>query len=280
MLGLRNDTERIFESITMTNNISPSDYDKAYFLSDTVEGYQEFKDGGLSHTKLKLFDMLEIKKDLTCLEVGVGRGEFLRHGAKMGAKMTGIDYSEDAIEIARESMHDFPESEVIVADARDLPFASDSFDRVFAGDVIEHMSYEDGISMLKEMYRVLRPGGFMLIHTAPNVAFTKIIYPMARCMLKLISKETVESVDRHLNAGGGFHIHEYNLFSLKKVAKKAGLAHANVWIDSDIFRSGKHNLTQTLCKNPLVKFIGFCGKCSVIKFLLGNDFYLKCSKEK
>ncbi len=264
----------------MAKNIPPGNYNRAYLLSNSVEGYHEFKDGTLSHTKLKLFEMLEIEKNITCLEVGVGRGEFLRHCAKMGAKMTGIDYSEDAISIARETMHDFPEAEIMVADARNLPFESDSFDRVFAGDVIEHLSYEDGILMLRETYRVLRPGGFMLIHTAPNTVFTKKIYPLARCVLRLISKEAVESVDQHLEVGGEFHVHEYNLFSLKKAAKQADLEHANIWIDSDILRSGKHKLTQALSGNPLIRFIGFCGKCAVVRFLLGNDFYLKCSKEK
>ena len=262
----------------MKKQISSDAYDKAYFLSDSVEGYREYLDGSLSHTKKKLLDMLSVEKGISCLEVGVGRGEFLRHCAMIGAKVSGVDYSSDAVDIAREALRDFSEANIQIADARSLPFDSDSFERVFAGDVIEHLSFEDGVLMLKEMYRVLKPGGFMLVHTAPNTVFTKFAYPAAKYILKLISRETINTLDKHLKVGGEFHIHEYNLLSLKKVAKKAGISSFKVWIDKDVLRSGQHRLTQELQKNPFMLFAAYCGKLSAVRFLIGNDLYLKCSK--
>ncbi len=258
--------------------ISPKAYNKAYLLSNSVEGYEEFKRGGLSYIKAKLFNMLALEKDIAFLEVGIGRGEFLYHCAKAGAKVTGIDYSKDVVEIAKETLREFSEANILLADGTNMPFDSNSFERVFAGDVIEHLCYEDAVLMLKEMYRVLKPGGFMLIHTAPNTIFTKLIYPLAKHILKLINKDAAKAVDRQLEVGRQFHIHEYNLFSLRKVAKKAGLTGTKIWIDKDILRSGKHRLTQALSKNPLITFISSCGRYSIIRFLLGNDLYLKSYK--
>lgn len=262
----------------MKKHIPPDAYNKAYFLSDSVEGYQEYFDGSMSHTKIKLLNMLSVEDGINCLEVGVGRGEFLRQCAMIGAKVTGIDYSRDAIDIARATLCDFPEANIQISDARHLPFESDSFERVFAGDVIEHLSFEDGTLMLKEMYRVLKPGGFMLVHTSPNTLFIKIVYPLAKCILRFISRETINTLDNHLKVGSEFHVHEYNLFTLKKVGKKAGLINFTAWIDKDILRSGQHRLTQKLQKNPLMLFAACCGKAAAIRFWIGNDLYLKCFK--
>jgi ubiquinone/menaquinone biosynthesis C-methylase UbiE len=263
----------------MENDIPPEVYNKEYFLSDSVEGYKDFLDGSLSYIKNKLLNMLSIEKGIHCFEVGVGRGEFLRQCAMLGARVTGIDYSKDAIDIAKETLGSFPGANIQIADARNIPFDSDSFDRVFAGDVIEHLSFEDGVLMLKEMYRILKPGCFLLIHTSPNTIFTKFVYPLAKPMLKLISRESIKTLESHQEVGSRVHVHEYNLFTLRKVGKKAGLTNFRAWIDRDILRSGKHRLTQKLQKNPLIFFAACCSKIPATRFFLGNDLYLKCSKQ-
>jgi ubiquinone/menaquinone biosynthesis C-methylase UbiE len=260
--------------------VPPQAYNKSYLLTDAVEGYEEFRSGTLSQIKNKLFDMLAVAKSTTLLEIGIGRGEFLRRCAKTGAKVTGIDYSQDAVAVARKTLNEFPQAEIMIADATNLPFQSNSFERVFAGDVIEHLCYEDGLLMLKEMYRVLKPGGFMLIHTSPNTFFTKFIYPLAKCLLKLVDKDTINMLDAHLKIGRVFHVCEYNLFSMRTSAKKAGLPDARVWIDKDILRSGKHRLTQSLTENPLIRLAGSCGRFFLVRCFLGNDLYLKCSKKR
>jgi hypothetical protein len=133
--------------------------------------------------------------------------------------------------------------------------------------------------MLKEMYRILKPGCFLLIHSSPNTIFTKFVYPLAKPILKLISRETTNIFDAHQEIGSRVHVHEYNLFTLKMVGKKAGLTHFRAWIDTDILRSGQHRLTQLLQKNPLISFAASCCKIPAIRFFLGNDLYLKCYKQ-
>ena len=58
---------------------------------------------------------------------------------------------------------------------RPFPFADGSFDYVFSEHLIEHVTYKDGIAMLRECRRVLRPGGAIRIST-PDLAFLVSLY--------------------------------------------------------------------------------------------------------
>jgi len=256
----------------------PKDYNKEYFLSDYLEGYREYKKGELSAVKQRQLTLLDLKKGIKMLEIGFGRGELLLHSAKKGANVTGIDFSRDAYEIAQNSLWQYHNVNLQIADCRDLPFEDNSFERVFSGDLIEHFEYQDAILMLKEMQRVLRTGGFMLVHTAPNAFFRNYVYPLVKHLVKLIDKNSVKMIDHQFYAGPQFHIHEYNLFSLKKIARKAGLTNIQAWIDEDILRSSKHRFTKTIGKNWLVKRAVSFSKYSVIRFFFGNDIYLKKTK--
>ncbi len=258
--------------------VSADRYDREYFLSDNTEGYQEFKEGGLSFVKEKQLAKLEITPGIELLEVGFGRGEFLYHCAKLGAKVSAIDYSPAALEIARQTMAEFPDTDLRTADCRDLPFDSDSFDRIYSGDVLEHVNLNDGITMLREMQRVLRPGGFLFIHTAPNTVFTNWVLPLVKPILRQIDSKAVDTLEEHMKINESVHVHEYNLFSLRKVARMAGLEAAEVWINEDILRSSRHRHTQVISQNPLIRFVASLGKVGAVRFFLGNDLYLKYQK--
>lgn len=166
----------------------------------------------------------------------------------------------------------------MLADCRLLPFKNNSFQRVFAGDVIEHLDYNDSIKMLHEAFRVLKPVGFVLTHTAPNTIFTKIVYPLGCPILRLIDKECVSAVDDQLRVGKRVHVYEHNYFSLKKIMKVAELKRGRVWIDDDILRSGKHRLTKDLKNNIFIKALKKLGKLKFVRLIFGNDLYLKCFK--
>lgn len=59
--------------------------------------------------------------------------------------------------------------EIIFLDATEpFPFENDTFDYVFSEHMIEHISYDDGLSMLQECQRVLKPSGKIRIAT-PNI---------------------------------------------------------------------------------------------------------------
>lgn len=54
---------------------------------------------------------------------------------------------------------------LLIADATNLPFKNNFFDRIIASEVLEHIP--DDMKALNEMYRVLKPGGVIMV-TVPN----------------------------------------------------------------------------------------------------------------
>jgi ubiquinone/menaquinone biosynthesis C-methylase UbiE len=253
-------------------------YDRGFFLGPFLEGYDEYQEGRLSLVKRTQLHMLQLRPGTSLLEVGFGRGELLLHCARAGARVTGIDYSPQAFAIARETLRDHPAADLRLADCRQLPFPDDSFERVVSGDVIEHLSFSDAVRMLRESWRVLRPGGHMLIHTTPNVVFTQFIYPVARPLLWFFDREMVEAVDRHLEEMCRLHVDEYSLWSLGRVARCAGLPQAKTWINADLLRSGQHRHTRTLARNRFFRALNSLGRWAPVRLLLGNDLYLQCRK--
>jgi ubiquinone/menaquinone biosynthesis C-methylase UbiE len=258
--------------------VSPDRYDRDYLLSDNTEGFQEFRSGGMSYVKQLQLEELELASGTQLLEVGFGRGEFLRDCARRGALVSGIDYSPAALEIARRTLADFSDADLRVADCKELPFDAESFDRVYSGDVLEHQDTDDGVKMLREMQRVLRPGGFLFVHTAPNTVFTRLVLPIAKPLLRRIDSQAVETLEEHMKINETVHVHEYNLLSLRRVARRAGLAGAELWIGEDILRSSRHRHTKALSENRLVRWAGSLGRIGAVRFLLGNDLYLKYRK--
>ncbi|MFH1401390.1 MAG: class I SAM-dependent methyltransferase [Parcubacteria group bacterium] len=95
------------------------------------------------------------------LDLGCGNGRYLGYFSQKGLVYSGVDISENLIKIAKEI---YPSVDFRVADALNLPFSDDSFDKIAAIAVLHHMpSEETRIKFLKEAKRVLRPGGFLFI---------------------------------------------------------------------------------------------------------------------
>jgi len=46
-----------------------------------------------------------------------------------------------------------------VGDVREIPYPDKHFDVIFTSELIEHFHYSDAVKVLKEFYRVLKPGG-------------------------------------------------------------------------------------------------------------------------
>ena len=94
---------------------------------------------------------------LAILDAGCGTGGNLAHLARWG-RAVGIDLSTDALAFCRERG---------VAAARAgllaLPFAASTFDGVTSLDVVYHAWVADDRAATREMARVLRPGGLMLV---------------------------------------------------------------------------------------------------------------------
>ena len=90
------------------------------------------------------------------LNVGVATGATSKMLARFG-EVISLEYDEDCCQFLREQL----KFDVIQASVTELPFEDQSFDLVCAFDVIEHVA-DDSLA-LKEMVRVCKPGGHILV---------------------------------------------------------------------------------------------------------------------
>ncbi|MCP4644752.1 MAG: class I SAM-dependent methyltransferase [bacterium] len=96
---------------------------------------------------------------LRVLDVGCGTGANLSVFNET-AEAVGIDYSMDPLDLCK----DRGVNGLAAASALELPFAPGSFDVVVSCDVLCHQGITDPRIALREMARVLRPGGHILLN--------------------------------------------------------------------------------------------------------------------
>lgn len=107
------------------------------------------------------------------LDVACGTGDMVVSLAKQGCTVTGVDISEEMLNIARQKI---ASADFQIADAEHLPFADGEFDAVTcAFGVRNFVHLEQGLS---EMLRVLNPGGRLVILelAAPDSNLIKPFY--------------------------------------------------------------------------------------------------------
>lgn len=98
------------------------------------------------------------------LDVGCGTGLFVRKLLKShrGVHCVGLDLSEQMLDRARANCRDFSDRLVLVqGDSEHLPFDDSSFDVVTCIHSFHHYPHQTNV--LREMHRVLHPGGQLLI---------------------------------------------------------------------------------------------------------------------
>lgn len=104
------------------------------------------------------------------LEGGCGKGQFVYSLQSRGYDAYGLDFAKNIITTLQEI---FPESNFDYGDVRDLPYEDNFFDGYWSLGVIEHFP-EGYASILKEMARVVKPGGYTFV-TFPHMSrFRKI----------------------------------------------------------------------------------------------------------
>lgn len=100
-------------------------------------------------------------KDRKVLDAGCGTGWFSKTAAERGALVTSMDLGENLLaQVAKKC-----NSERVVGSILEIPFPDNTFDFVVSSEVIEHTP--DPYKALHEIYRVLKPGGKMVLST-PN----------------------------------------------------------------------------------------------------------------
>lgn len=162
-----------------------------------------FKDGdGSSHAVI--LEMLAGLPTCRILDLGCSGGLFAAHARAAGHQVTGVDQME--IPGVRDRTDHF-----VRASLEDgIPDAvGDGFDIIVAADVIEHLSRPGEV--LRDMYRVLRPGGQVLL-SVPNFAHW---YPRMRVITGLFGYDSRGILD-------DTHLRFFTRATLRRLVRTSG----------------------------------------------------------
>lgn len=145
------------------SNILDSVNKEVYARADVIESYENL-DMMLKPEKLLLEQLAPSIRDQKILDIGIGGGRTTKYLLQLSKDYTGIDYSPEFVAVAQAK---YTEARILCCDARDLTiFADQSFAFVlFSFNSIDYIPHEDRKKALREIYRVLKPGGVFMFST-------------------------------------------------------------------------------------------------------------------
>jgi ubiquinone/menaquinone biosynthesis C-methylase UbiE len=182
-------------------------------------------------------DRVAFRSGESLVDIGTGRGELLAVAAERGAaSAVGVEYSSVAVDLVRQTLDArgvAGRAHVVLADSRALPLDDAVADAVTMLDVVEHLSETELARTLSEAYRILRPGGRMLIHTFPNRTIYDVTYRLQR--LSTRRRRTTWPTDPRNADERELHVNEQTLTSLSRSLRSAGFKPARVTLGKWIY---------------------------------------------
>lgn len=151
------------------------------------------------------------------LDLGCGNGLFFQFLKDKDIDYIGVDFSEKLIGIARKK---YPKIKFQVADALNLPFPNNYFDKIYSIAVLHHIPSEQfRMQFFKEVRRVLKPNGFFIL-TVWKTESKKNLNLFLRCTaLRLTGK--LEKGDTFRPWGNKDAERYFHYFSEKELANLA-----------------------------------------------------------
>jgi 2-polyprenyl-3-methyl-5-hydroxy-6-metoxy-1,4-benzoquinol methylase len=212
--------------------VSIEEYSKDKFITKEHRSFLESEGRVLRPRLARCLDLADIVSGMRVLDVGCGGGELVCGSALRGARVMGIDYADGAIEAAKEAVRLLPSDaqrriHLQRANAKASPFPNNTFDRILLVDVVEHLYDWELDSIFKELYRVVKEDGYLVIHTLPNKWLLDYGYHFVRLFVRDIPADPRGEYEKIV------HVNEMSVWHLSRLLIESGLQ-ARVWLEDTI----------------------------------------------
>lgn len=147
--------------IPKKENLIPLDYE---YIDRTIDQYYSPLYGYFMRKRLELaYSLLGNRKVNIILDIGYGGGTFIPMLSKIGKKVYGIDtmpYPEKVNKILKKENL---KANLVVGSIFKPPFKENFFDRIVCVSVLEHFKGKELNNAIKVMYKILKPGGYLVL---------------------------------------------------------------------------------------------------------------------
>ncbi|MBN2469880.1 MAG: class I SAM-dependent methyltransferase [Anaerolineae bacterium] len=127
-----------------------------------------------------IFEWVEPQDDHVILDCACGRGFYLNMVRYVsGARLVGLELERPIIAKAQRNVGHLPDITLTQGNIYRLPFPDEYFDAVILSEILEHV--DDDVAGLREVYRVLKPGGVVAI-TVPNANYPFLWDPINKTL--------------------------------------------------------------------------------------------------
>ena len=203
-------------------------YDTAYYVHD-CGGHAEYALFGgrkLEDARLAAVHALAAAPPgARVLDVGCGRGELAYAFAASGARVTALDYSEDALALARATVGELP-VRFVCTDATSFEDPG-GYDVAVASDVVEHLAPAELDALYARLAALLGPAGTLVIHTWPSAWMYRYGYPRRRRAAALRGEDW--PADPRTPSERAMHVNEQRPNVLRRQLRRF-FPHAEVWL--------------------------------------------------
>ncbi len=164
-----------------------------------------------------IFEWLPPRDEAVFLDCACGRGFYLNYYRTVSkVKLVGLELEEEIIRKAQANVGHLPDITLTRGNIYQLPFPDATFDGVILSEILEHI--EDDVRGLKEVWRVLKPGGVVAI-TVPNANYPFWWDPINKTLETLFNTHIQNGVLAGIWAN---HVRLYTFPMLRDVVTQAG----------------------------------------------------------
>lgn len=147
---------------------------------------------GFLYTVNEAARILDLKPEDTLLDIGCGTGIVPLALAPFVTRIEALDFNPVMVERATENLSDAPNCRVTHASITETGQPDAAFDKVLAYSVLQYLTDDELNQALREVARVLKPGGRALFAASPDPARREALVSLMR------EKESPESFKKNM----------------------------------------------------------------------------------